>query len=201
MEKNDRSLSNRNRSNLSDARGIPTNSLSLDAFYQKAKRTVNRFVLGLKEYFDFLVHGDTELEGTLNVGGDATLSSDLTVTGDIETTGGNFYENAVRVIESGSNSNGYWVKYVDGTLLQYGILSYQPNCTIPRGAIFGGSAITVTLPISFLNTNYWAYVIDSIDIWFGVTPSAISSFTFTTLFYTTLGGTRTAKWSAVGRWK
>jgi hypothetical protein len=181
MAKNDRSLSNRNRSNLSDARGVPTNSLSLDAFYQKAKKTVNRFVLGLKPYFDFLVHGDVDVEGDVN-------------------TLGNYYESDVRVIESGSNSNGYWIKYVDGTLVQYGTQNFDSSTTA-AGAIYRSALISVTLPTSFLNTLFTICVSSSASLWFGANTNGVSGLQFRMFYHTSLTGTRTALWSAIGRWK
>jgi len=56
------------------------------------------------------------------------------------------------IIESGSNSNGRWIKFRDGTMIQYGII---PSC-VPN--IGGGSKyyipVTCYLPTSFAGTYY-----------------------------------------------
>jgi len=56
-------------------------------------------------------------------------------------------------IESGSNANGSWVKYPDGTLLQFG----------KRGTpIYVSSGAVITLPVSFIDTGYALTVSSSI---------------------------------------
>lgn len=56
------------------------------------------------------------------------------------------------ITEKGSNSNGTYIKYADGTLVQYGIYS----TTTSLSGSFNNSRFaseTITYPISFLNTD------------------------------------------------
>jgi hypothetical protein len=111
------------------------------------------------------------------------------------------------IVESGSNSNGSYIKFSDGTMIQRGKLAIASRTFSAAGSI-GVSVVTVTLPTAFIDTTY-----DYVD-----TPIANSGFamwmgqandsTRTTTavpryicFYTT--GTQSAgvSWVAVGRWK
>lgn len=61
------------------------------------------------------------------------------------------------IIESGSNANGNYIKFADGTLIQY--TNTSKNITIDGS--YNNSRFTTTsveLPISFINNNYIAVV-------------------------------------------
>ena len=56
------------------------------------------------------------------------------------------------ITEKGSNANGTYIKYADGTLVQYGIYSTTTSLSGSfNNSRFAGA--TITYPISFLNTD------------------------------------------------
>ena len=64
-------------------------------------------------------------------------------------------ENAINgIIESGSNANGKYIKFSDGTLICYGraIMSFSIN--IAYGSVFRSDIQSISLPYSFIDTNY-----------------------------------------------
>ena len=66
-------------------------------------------------------------------------------TSDSETYSCNYING---IVESGNNANGYYVKFIDGTLICYGVVN---NITTPAN---DGISTLITLPTSFINTNY-----------------------------------------------
>lgn len=104
-------------------------------------------------------------------------------------------------IESGSNANGNYVKYPDGTLIQYG-------SSIGSTSALG---ITETLPITFLNTGYRIIANGSSSTSSSILFPKINSKTTTTfniLSYakgdsvsTHALATYDIDWIAIGRWK
>lgn len=78
-----------------------------------------------------------ELKLKALAGGSLTLQVDDTLATD-ETM--NISEGG---IESGSNGNGYYTKFPDGTMMQYGL---ESSAT--------ASSRTLTFPIPFIDTNY-----------------------------------------------
>lgn len=61
---------------------------------------------------------------------------------------GDLFINDYKMIDSGSNNNGKYIKFFDGTLICYGVVN---NITTPAN---DGTSTLITLPISFINTNY-----------------------------------------------
>jgi len=59
------------------------------------------------------------------------------------------------VVESGSNTNGYYVKYVDGTMIQYGLVSVTTSTNAYNtGFTHYGIETSVNLPLSFNDNNF-----------------------------------------------
>ena len=48
------------------------------------------------------------------------------------------------IVESGSNENGSWIKYSDGTMICYGEVTASAN----------SASVTATLPNTFIDKNY-----------------------------------------------
>lgn len=64
-------------------------------------------------------------------------------------------ENAINgIIESGSNANGNYIKYADGTLICYGRASMSFSINIAYGSVFRSDIQSISLPYSFIDTNY-----------------------------------------------
>lgn len=109
------------------------------------------------------------------------------------------------IIESGSNDNGSWIKFADGTLIQYG----SKNCTATTSSSGGFthyySQNTFTLPIEFKNTEYKIFPninsenVTLINLVYG---SVKTTSTYGLNFISSSNNdTRTIQWFAIGRWK
>lgn len=101
----------------------------------------------------------------------------------------------ITIEESGSNSNGSYIKYSDGTMLCYGVITASIN---------GG--FSVTLPASFKDTSFVAIGSGSTKSNYG-TGVTISMPISTTnsfggyVFGFTGSGSNPHGWFAIGRWK
>lgn len=107
-------------------------------------------------------------------------------------------------IESGSNSNGNWIKYGDGTMIQSGIKDFTTNVTTSG---FNGytQIIGITFPTNFIDTDYSINVISKFIIsWFPrfqSTPAVGSISMYAWRAGTDTGNLDTYRWQAIGRWK
>ena len=63
-------------------------------------------------------------------------------------------ENAINsVVESGSNDNGSWIKYSDGTMICYKSTGeIDMNITTPWGSLYEGNISVGNLPAEFIET-------------------------------------------------
>ena len=112
------------------------------------------------------------------------------------------------IIESGSNANGSYIKFVDGTLLQYGV--YDTGSTELNkeyGSVFyDNKPHTFNFPLSFINKNI--SITSILQLKGGIGGVSLSDFNINSMSYyifSTLSRnfTETAKihWQAKGRWK
>ena len=70
-------------------------------------------------------------------------------TSDIDTYSCNYINN---IVESGSNSNGNYIKYVDGTMICYKQISGNSNLALWGGSIYYSDTEAGTFPQSFIST-------------------------------------------------
>jgi len=94
------------------------------------------------------------------------------------------------IIESGSNSNGRWIKFRDGTMIcwhQTGILGSGQVGVIPYPTLFLLNS-TVCLSVSPVPYNAWLYSVVGFGGWGGYTIN-------------TSGPGNAAQIIAIGRWK
>lgn len=110
------------------------------------------------------------------------------------------------IIESGSNENGNWIKYVDGTMICYGLTTLTAITSRSAGGLSYYSAGTeITLPQTFIDTNYrFQSTIDMANMNYFAQSylGAISSSTMQVSFVSTgQNETRNIHWQAIGRWK
>lgn len=68
----------------------------------------------------------------------------------------NNIENAINnILQSGTTNNVNYIKYIDGTLIQYGKVTLQSYTGRSSGGLtYWSQETTITLPVSFLNVNY-----------------------------------------------
>ena len=107
-----------------------------------------------------------------------------------------------QVYDSGSNANGLWIRYTDGTMMQYGQTSVSVTTTA-LGPVFR-ALTTISLALSFVNTSFsLSFFVDgnTISAWGGsydqVTTSSVRAFV-----YAATAGTATVTiyWQAIGKW-
>lgn len=111
---------------------------------------------------------------------------------------------------SGSNANGSYIKYNDGTLIQWNslIVSDQAiNSHYGDSVLYTGTR-TIIFPIPFIDTNYSAFCGEfhwGTSASWGVVYNKNSTNWMTLMiydFYTRNSGTNTSvSWTAIGKWK
>ena len=112
-----------------------------------------------------------------------------------------YIRNTTGVVESGSNSNGSYIKFADGTLIQEGNTG---SFTIPANT--GGNK-DVTFPINFYDTNYYVTQTSLGGVYYSwvavaTTNKTVSGFTCNCWNNTTASACTTEySWIAIGRWK
>lgn len=118
----------------------------------------------------------------------------------------NYEKNINKEIQSGSNSNGKYTKFSDGTLIQYGNVSISPLEDRSQGGLsYYSGTINVSLPQNFIDTNYSLssnILIANMNYFCQSYCSIISNSSIVINFASTgKGDTRIIQWIAVGRWK
>ena len=156
--------------------------------------------------------GSFETAGNSYVAGSEFVTGNLTVTG----TGGNVYTTSKKptpaeigaeaVTITGSNSNGYYIKYADGTMICYGRNSLGTRAiTTAWGSWFISAPISRTYPVAFVGAP--ASVSVNMENTTGDIAVWVNNLSKTTGFdgYFARGATGTfvctMAWMAVGRWK
>ena len=114
--------------------------------------------------------------------------------------------NLQKITDSGSNTNGNYIKLQDGTLIQWGETSATTGTTSQsRGGctVYASDEVSQYFPVSFIDNN--ASVMTQINGGY-----AALNFIYTiiasarvriTLVSTSSSYSRTIKWLAIGRWK
>ena len=108
------------------------------------------------------------------------------------------------IVESGTNANGSYIKYANGTMICYGLHAANYTIDIAYGNVFRGDSKTITLPNEFIDTNYRVYFNGHAPV-----NSAYSNDTKTTttcgffpISYTSrTGGNKSVNFLTIGRWK
>lgn len=137
-----------------------------------------------------------------NAGGSVSLIVDDTLATDEEVE-----INASHGIEYGSNTNGYYTKFPDGTLIQWGVVTIADvPLTVVSGSLFRNTstAIRIDFPLSFIDNQYSAnYAPNTFTSIMGITPYAKNSSYMLGIGYSTISQTISIPldWYAVGRWK
>jgi len=107
------------------------------------------------------------------------------------------------IIASGSNANGYYIKFADGTMMEWGNITRDNAIDTAMLGGFRSGGTNSNLPVSFIDTNYsvTGSSVGTAAISFvvnGVSTSQIQSFFTSVTTQTT--AVRTANWIAIGRW-
>lgn len=131
-----------------------------------------------------------------NINGDLNVINNLLVAG-------------TQVVSRGSNSNGNWVRFYDGTQICWGSYVYSRNPvdfnTLSIGpAVYGGKGITVTYPQNFVSGTVDANASASTNGYCNCMVASLSANSFVARVWTNYPTTAThlyIEWTATGRWK
>lgn len=113
------------------------------------------------------------------------------------------------MIESGSNDNGRWIKYSDGTLIQYGSINKNVSITTlsNAGKYYYQDDINIKLPISFIDSDYYSNVIavnnqNGSQNVYAIRNKTQSKFDFCLSSLISFSSNNdTFWWFAIGKWK
>lgn len=136
-----------------------------------------------------------------------TISGTTGVTApDVKAVSGLFQGDA-RIVESGSNANGTWIKFADGTLIQRGLTgTVVTNGSMVMGGIYGTAVDgTHPFPVAFYNSDYAISGNGSYWTDWGGWAAPYSTDSLTLFSSRAWSGSPSAtckiQWIAIGRWK
>ena len=119
------------------------------------------------------------------------------------------------IVESGSNTDGEWAKWSDGTMTQFGTRTNSIDFTNAQGDFFRnfGSAMIITLPLTFFGTvaDYSSSVqiggadfqTDAVELIGSQQAAHITTSEIRAIFISQVSATETLTYAfqAIGRWK
>jgi len=109
------------------------------------------------------------------------------------------------IISSGSNVNGNWVQYADGTMIEWNTSTTSMNCNSAIAAPIFYGAETITFPLAFVSTPTVTIAMNQSSAGTGVPWPGMSQFVTTSNFQAysmcAISGTLAVpSWIAIGRW-
>ena len=110
------------------------------------------------------------------------------------------------VIDSGSNTYGSYMKFKDGTAIQWGSYSYSNVAITNRygNLYYALPTDHITLPIAFINNSYNVQYLLSGSIVGGIQSNSLKTSYFTTRVFcgnTVSEANYSVNWLAIGKWK
>ena len=111
--------------------------------------------------------------------------------------------NGIALIESGSNSNGSYIKLIDGTMICYHTKNINVACTSQWGQLYEGGAAIGNLPVTFISAPIVMVTNTAPDGYFEGIQDTTTSTWGTLRMAIPTSSTRTFKVNllAIGRWK
>jgi hypothetical protein len=105
------------------------------------------------------------------------------------------------IIERGSNANGEYVKYADGTMICQLRQAWSTGAWSSYGSLYQSGVTTWTFPVSFVNTTYAVNIAGDTALFFfsGSNPTT-SSASIRIGFSSIPATSRTFTATAIGRW-
>lgn len=104
------------------------------------------------------------------------------------------------LIEQGTNSNGSFVRFADGTQICTRATLSVPNASTALGALFRSADLAWTYPVAFAAPPVVTGAADDLDAWLAFAPASAASVTLRALSATSKTGPLALRASAVGRW-
>lgn len=113
------------------------------------------------------------------------------------------------ILESGSNNNGSYIKYSDGTIIQTGIITKNINISSKSSYsdVYYDDGYFIDFPIPFLNTNYYTDIKaeskDAVSLnVYSISDQTNEMCKFNLCSISTLNLSNFKfRWLAVGKWK
>lgn len=113
----------------------------------------------------------------------------------------NIVNNSEAQTEIGSNSNGSYIKFNDGTMIQFGVVTQNINVNNAVGSGFYGTGPTVTFPIPFVG-SIPSFTVSGSVLWSSSFSSlSITQVTINATYFVSTSGTFGFHWIAIGKWK
>lgn len=149
----------------------------------------------------FAVEGSGSFTGSMTIKGDTNMVGNTNVNGLLKNKG-------VLVIDSGSNSNGKWIKFSDGTMICWNYMEVTDQAIATAyGSLYQGTRV-ITYPVEFVSTPTLTcsmFKYGSSASWGGTsehtTPLTNGTLRGFDAFSRPTGTTCRIGWHAIGKWK
>jgi hypothetical protein len=109
------------------------------------------------------------------------------------------------IIETGSNANGEFIKFADGTMFCFGIVTAALVTSSSIGSIYFNSVAALTHPAEFtsISSVEMSNTTTQAGMVFGATARSVSFTNYTLRAYGVTNTSSCSTWfySAIGRWK
>lgn len=106
------------------------------------------------------------------------------------------------IFESGSNANGHWIKYANGTMECYGITGTTLTLAA-YGSLYDG-AVSISYPARYVDdnvVNIASVQFSMQSVWCSCTSKSSSQLTVRVIDIAARSGTFLFQWRSIGRWK
>ena len=127
-----------------------------------------------------------------------------TTTGTTEVTVPNSNMTMAGIVESGTNANGTFIKYEDGTLICHHTKTQTVNMTTLFQGMYFLDAITFTHPSTFISepsVNIYMSSAGNLQLQSGNTTDVITASVYPVALSAVSGRVVKARYIAIGRWK
>lgn len=114
---------------------------------------------------------------------------------------GTFVGELEALLDAGSNGNGYWLRFGDGTQLCHHVDTTSLPTTTAAGPIYQSVAATWTYPAAFLSTPLSGAATPNTDERWGTCNPGLTSMSFRQWRHASNVSTPMTNLLAIGRWK
>jgi hypothetical protein len=144
--------------------------------------------------------GGWRIQSTTPIGENADIYTKQNILGLVSQTGG---VPTGAIIERGSNANGDYTKFADGTLICLHTITYASDTSALGSALFGSASFQWDFPATFLSTDNSVMTAThngTLNAWLPAKMQTTTYGQFRMISTTSLTGERLAKLMVVGRW-
>ena len=116
-----------------------------------------------------------------------------------------YYVNGAPIVDSGSSSNGNWIRFLDGTMICFNEISATVAATTPIGNIYYGYAPAISFPQPFISNPVVTMGLEDNDFisiaFYGLNESGTGQYRLYVYSARSLSKTVSYYYIAIGRWK